>query len=475
MAINPDEFGASFNDFMEQMRSQKKPEEAPFFVRKLRDHFGAEPSGLPIVSQSVIGHDHPNMHSAIEAYIAAGNRSAEILGVVGLNGFMGNGLADLVAPRGGFGSAANQGPVEYANVELDGNRVVACIERGLFLVKEGDHRLAIFVRQEDRIASREKLTVEVMARERAAAERFLRDLREAMRVRNVYRGHVISLTNEGLREVVVKFHRLPEIERGSIILPAGLLERIERQTVGFGRHSRQLLEAGRHLKRGLLLHGPPGTGKTLTIMYLAGAMRDRTVFLLSGRGLGMVGRTCAMARALQPSIVVIEDVDLIAEDRTASGSGAPLHCCLSYSTKWMGSPTTPTFCSCLPPTVPISSSRPGSATGQVDQAIEIPPPDEECRRPALRSLRPWSHPRNRQPTAIHCANRRGKRCLHSRAAAAGRSLCHRRQRPRSSSPTGTLTRRLHVLVVQGGELTKSLLGFQSRLGFGLDRREWTPT
>ena len=115
MAINPDEFGASFNDFMEQMRSRKKPEEAPFFVRKLRDHFGTEPSGLPIVSQSILPHDHPNLHSAIEDYLAAGNRSAEVLGVVGLNGFMGQGLADLVAPHSGFGSAANQGPVEYAN------------------------------------------------------------------------------------------------------------------------------------------------------------------------------------------------------------------------------------------------------------------------------------------------------------------------------------------------------------------------
>ncbi len=34
---------------------------------------------------------------------------------------------------------------------------------------------------------------------------------------------------------------------------------------------------------------------------------------------------------------------------------------------------------------------------------------------------------------------------------------------------------LHDLVVQGGELTKSLLGFQSRLGFGFDRQEWTQT
>ena len=39
MAITPEDFGSSFKDFLDQMRSQKTPEEAPFFVRKLRDHF----------------------------------------------------------------------------------------------------------------------------------------------------------------------------------------------------------------------------------------------------------------------------------------------------------------------------------------------------------------------------------------------------------------------------------------------------
>ena len=33
--------------------------------------------------------------------------------------------------------------------------------------------------------------------------------------------------------------------------------------------------AGRHVRRGLPLHGQPGTGKTLTAMHLAGRMRDR--------------------------------------------------------------------------------------------------------------------------------------------------------------------------------------------------------
>ncbi len=472
MAINPDEFGASFKDFIDQMRSQKKPEEAPFFVRKLRDHFGTDPSKLPVVGEPILAYDHPNLHSAIEEYLAAGNRSAEVLGVVGLNGFMGSGLADLVAPHGAFRSEANQGPVEYANVALDGDRVVACVERGLFLVSDGEARLVIFVRHEDRIGARENLTVEVMAPDRGQAERFLRDIREAMRIRNVYRGHVISLSSEGHRDVVVKFHRLPEIERSAIILPAGLLERIERQTVEFGRHSRRLLEAGRHLKRGLLLHGPPGTGKTLTIMYLSGAMRDRTVLLLSGRGLGMVGRTCAMARALQPSIVVLEDVDLIAGARPEGGSGGatPLLFELLNEMDGLSDDADVLFL--------LTSNRPellepalAARPGRVDQAIEIPPPDEECRRRLFELYGRGLELRVANLSRFIARTEGG-------SAAFIRELL-RRAALFAVGDEGAivvtdehLDQALHDLVVQGGELTRSLLGFRTRMGFGLERREW---
>ena len=52
-----------------------------------------------------------------------------------------------------------------------------------------------------------------------------------------------------------------------------MVETIERQVVGVGRHRARLLASGQHLKRGLLLYGPPGTGKTHTVRYLLGRTR----------------------------------------------------------------------------------------------------------------------------------------------------------------------------------------------------------
>jgi ATP-dependent 26S proteasome regulatory subunit len=104
-------------------------------------------------------------------------------------------------------------------------------------------------------------------------------------------------------------------------MPDGVLEKIERLTVDFSARAAAMRAGGRHLRRGLLLHGSPGTGKTHTVRYLMSRLADRTVFVLSGAGLGVIGKTVALARQLRPSIVVLEDVDLVAEERTRPHAG----------------------------------------------------------------------------------------------------------------------------------------------------------
>jgi ATP-dependent 26S proteasome regulatory subunit len=143
---------------------------------------------------------------------------------------------------------------------------------------------------------------------------------------NVFRGQVLSFGGEvfGHGETLLQFHRRADLAATTLILPDQTLEAVRRQVVEVARHKKQLLAAGQHLKRGLLLYGPPGVGKTHTVRYLTSTLTDTTVLQLTGNALHLVAEACSVARTLQPSMVVIEDVDLIAEDRGMHPGQHPL-------------------------------------------------------------------------------------------------------------------------------------------------------
>lgn len=354
------------------------PAEDPPLLRRMREHFSADPADFPIVAENFAGHDHPNVHLAVEAVLARRNRSYEALGVRSDYRPMGVSLSDVLA-RGHF--AASEAPIEYFNFERDDGSILPCTQNALFIVQDDGGRLAMLFRGPVHEHYDDRVRVQVMASEREAAERVLSEIRSEMHRRNVYRGKIISLeANDYGRGISLKFHHLPQIERDQIILPQGLLERIERLTIDFGRHCERLRAAKRHLKRGILLHGPPGTGKTFTAMHLAARMRDRTTFLLTGRGFGALEQTCSMARSLEPSMIILEDVDLIAEDREyADRCSQPLLFELLNQMEGLADDVDIIFL--------LTTNRPerleralASRPGRIDQAVEVPSPDAGCRK-----------------------------------------------------------------------------------------------
>jgi ATP-dependent 26S proteasome regulatory subunit len=148
-------------------------------------------------------------------------------------------------------------------------------------------------------------------------------------------------------------------------------------------NAEQLRAAGRHLKRGILLHGPPGTGKTLSLMYLLGAMAGRTTILLTGRGLGLIAPAVRMARDLAPATVVFEDIDLVAAERTMPMSSGGVLFDLLNQIEGIAEDEDLLFL--------LTTNRPdliepalAARPGRIDLALEIPLPDEDGRRRLLR-------------------------------------------------------------------------------------------
>jgi len=315
-SFSPEEFATAFQRFLDWVPMVATREST--FRTRLREHFGADPTAFPVTSFEVAEYDRANLQVALDTYLSQAGRSAELMGFAVVSPHLEVTLSQLVAPgRSGMGTV-DVGPVGRTALELDEGRSLACVTTGLFLVADGERRLALLVTRQG--FPLRTPVVEVMAPDPELGEACVADLRRLMIDQNVYRGKVISLSSRAGpmgESIEVAFHHRRRVARDRIVLPDGVLERVERSTIEFDRHAEALRAGGRHLRRGLLLHGPPGTGKTLTATYLADALEDRTVLVLTGPALGPIRATCTMARDLEPSMVVLEDIDLVAEERTA--------------------------------------------------------------------------------------------------------------------------------------------------------------
>lgn len=443
--------------------------------QKIYEHMGKDPSTLSIVTEQFDRYNQPNLQLALDELTTKNGRSAAILGIQGgfLNNLTGVSLSDLVASQSvasfvGLGGA-KEGTVQYLNLQLDCGRKLACVQAGLYLIS-GRPRLTILVRQQSSFdfMSSAPISLDVMAEERSIAENFIKEVQRHIGQHNVYRGKLLSVDRKdgsgpSAGSAGLKFHNLPKISRDQIILPEGLLKRIERQTIEVGKYSASLKNANRKLKRGILLHGKPGTGKTLTAMYLASEMKDRTVLLITGRGQGLIESSCFFARWLEPSMVVIEDVDLIAEERSQQ-KGCNTALLLELLNEMDG------LADDLDVLFVLTTNRPeilepalAARPGRIDQAYEILLPDADCRR---RLFELYSQGLSIDVEDIDVFIKRT-------AGASGAFISElMRKAALFAAPDGDpivvkdkhLDEAMHEMVVAGGNLTKSLLGSRE-IGF----------
>ncbi|RYU11420.1 AAA family ATPase [Nocardioides iriomotensis] len=327
------------------------------FRRLFAEHLGVDGESATLVKESWAAYDHVNVQAGLDAWLAEAGRTHRVVGVTNSRHHE-IGFSELVRslPVEHFGPA----PGNVARVNLPcgpGGQVRACVVCAAYLVDDGGTPVVLLFRLGDPEMGQSATTLEVAAADEETVTRVAADVRRLALEHNVYRGQVVSFAQHMFGEPrgALTFHERPAMTADDLVLPPDALAAVTRQVVGVREQRDRLRAAGQHLKRGLLLFGPPGVGKTHTVRYLTSALDDTTIVILSGESLGMIGVACSVARALQPAMIVVEDVDLIAEDR---GRHPGHHrCCSSCSTRWTDWPTTPTWCSCSPPTAPTCWSR----------------------------------------------------------------------------------------------------------------------
>jgi len=203
-----------------------------------------------------------------------------------------------------------------------------------------------------------------------------------------YRGKVISLEaadNYSGRVGVLRVHKLRDVSRNQVILPEKTLQLLDRNIGGFIRQRDELRKLGLPVKKGVLFYGPPGTGKTHTIHYLASQLPDHTTLLITAEQVGLLDHYFQLARFLQPALVVIEDVDLIA--RARENMYGP--CDESILNKLLNEMDGLREDAAI--LFVLTTNRPqnleaalASRPGRIDQAIEFPLPDERGRNLLVR-------------------------------------------------------------------------------------------
>jgi ATPase family associated with various cellular activities (AAA) len=364
----------------------RKPVDPPSVDQMLVEFLGPEAPGWPVVGEEWPSYDHVNVQAAMDAWLDADGRAHRLVGLTQFQHRLLS-LGDLCQPADPrLGGGPRMGSVSLTQLPAgpDGE-VRSCVRCGLYLVTEADGtRLALLLFEGQDHGNGAKIHVEALGRDSGRAAAALGELRELAVRHSVFRGHVLTFSTEmfGRRREVLSFQPRPAVERDALILPDGVVDLIERQVLGVARYRDRLRASGQHLKRGLLLYGPPGTGKTHTVRYLLGRLTGVTVVVLSGNALQSIAAACSLARALQPSAVVVEDVDLIAEQRGMHPGGHPLLFQLLNEMDGLGEDVDVAFvlttnrADLLEPAL---AARPG----RVDQAVEIPLPDADARRRLL--------------------------------------------------------------------------------------------
>jgi ATPase family associated with various cellular activities (AAA) len=349
----------------------------------LGDHLWDDAASLEVVQESWPGYEHVNVQAGLDAWLADPDRTAQLVGIVGYQ-HRPFGLGELLTAVEGHSDPFGPRPGNASRVNRaagpDGE-VRACVRCGVHLVTEGETRLAVFFRGPEPETGMPFTALHVAGTHAARARQVAAEIRAEALARNVFRGQVLSFGGEvfGHGEALLTFHRRPVMSAAQLVLDPGTLAEVQRQVVEVARHKERLLAAGQHLKRGLLLFGPPGVGKTHTVRYLTGNLVGTTVIQLTGNALHLIAEACSVARALQPAMVVVEDVDLIAEERGMHPGQHPLLFQLLNEMDGLAEDADVVFV--------LTTNRPdllepalAARPGRVDQAVALELPDARARR-----------------------------------------------------------------------------------------------
>ncbi len=203
---------------------------------------------------------------------------------------------------------------DYMDINISCSEKQNLIRNGTLVIERNEVSLAVTIDAD--FENNGVLLVTASASNKTAVEEFTAGVNKIIKEQNFYRGKKV------LFHARVHFLEVSGKKWDDVILDESTKRSIWANTIGFLNNRDKLKEYGVPCKRGVLLVGEPGTGKTLACKALLAKAEGITCVLASVDVMDnprYLQELFEFARDLSPSIVFIEDIDLIAQEREVFG------------------------------------------------------------------------------------------------------------------------------------------------------------
>jgi hypothetical protein len=442
----------------------------PRVANELRKFFSVRHGGdLVLAQRSFPMHVAPDVSQELKRWLADDELSANVIGIPVTNTFMTEvGIGTLLSPSADEAYATSA--VEFESIDVGEEQSVDVPKHVVWLLERRGGKAALFwtsSTQGIRGQFETRLRLETArlpgAASEALADGALECCAAAAKGGRAYRGKILSLErseNFGGSSAPIAVHKLRSVSRADVILPESTIALLDRNVLRFVEQRSRLAELGMPIRKGLLFYGPPGTGKTHTIHYLVGALKDHTTLLITAEQIAALSEYMTLARLLQPCVVVIEDVDLIARNRDESGA-----CEQSMLNRLLNEMDGLREDSAI--LFILTTNRPKALEealtarpGRIDQAIEFPLPDARGRE-KLANL--YACGANIAPDVVQAAVRatQGVSAAFIKELMRRAIQFHLECRPNVERPQilqNDIDQAIDELLLAGGALNRALLG-----------------
>jgi cell division protease FtsH len=200
------------------------------------------------------------------------------------------------------------------DIQTDYTKFESCVLDGQFLLEKNNIRLIII------LGASNAVQIEAGEKHHRLVKSFIRSIGDFLNKHNFYRGKNLNF-NGG-----ISFLNAGQRDWDSVILDPAMKKEIRLNTIGFLKNCAQLEKYGVPPKRGIILAGEPGTGKTIVCKALMSEADKITCIATTADGMvmgGYIPELFSVAQALSPSIIFIEDIDFIGQERHDSYRGTP--------------------------------------------------------------------------------------------------------------------------------------------------------